>query len=137
MVREHEPASKFWAKLGWPEMSVTHGPLSETTYMGKPAEFDAKLGWQRHGKVVYEWILPLKGPSAWHDHLQKHGEGFHHLGVNVENMDAAIAEWERAGFRNAQAGAWGEKGKKGSGRFAYLTSAAAGGIDVELLWNYR
>jgi hypothetical protein len=34
-------------------------------------------------------------------------------------------------------GAWGERGKKGYGRFAYMDTQAAGGIDIELLWNYK
>jgi catechol 2,3-dioxygenase-like lactoylglutathione lyase family enzyme len=137
IVKDHDSVSKYWAKLGWPEFSVTEPSLSEMTYHGGPSSFGAKLGWQRHGKVVYEWILPVQGPSAWHDHLKRAGEGFHHFGLNVPDMDAAIGAWKRAGFTNVQDGAWGEKGKKGSGRFAYLSYPEAGGVDVELLWNYR
>jgi catechol 2,3-dioxygenase-like lactoylglutathione lyase family enzyme len=137
IVKDHGPVSKYWARLGWPELSVTEPSLSEMTYQGGPSSFGAKLGWQRHGKVVYEWILPVAGPSAWHDHLRRTGEGFHHFGINVPDMDAALTAWKQAGFTNVQAGAWGEKGKKGSGRFAYLSYAEAGGVDVELLWNYK
>jgi hypothetical protein len=36
-----------------------------------------------------------------------------------------------------QGGAWGEKGKPGWGRFAYQDTHPIGGVDVELLWNYR
>jgi hypothetical protein len=137
MIRDPEPVSKYWAKLGWPELSLTHPELTDLQYRGKPAEFEASLGWQRHGKVVYEWIIPKKGPSAWHDHLEKHGEGFHHMALQIEDMDAAIAEWKRAGFEYRQGGGWGVKGQKGSGRFAYMTSTDSGGIDIELLWNFR
>jgi hypothetical protein len=34
-------------------------------------------------------------------------------------------------------GSWGDAGKPGSGRFAYVDAQGAGGIDIELLWNYR
>jgi 4-hydroxyphenylpyruvate dioxygenase-like putative hemolysin len=91
----------------------------------------------RHGKVVYEWIIPEKGPSTWHDHLDKHGEGVHHIALNVDDMDKAIAEWKQAGYEYVMGGAWGEAGKPGSGRFAYVDAQRASGIDVELLWNYR
>jgi hypothetical protein len=137
MVRDHHTVSKYWEKLGWPEMSVTNPQLTETVYQGKPAQFAAALGWQRHGAVVYEWILPVKGPSTWQDHLNTHGEGVHHLAIQVEDMDAAIEKWRRSGFQYAQGGGWGEKGRKGSGRFAYMVSPAAGGLDIELLWNQK
>jgi hypothetical protein len=36
-----------------------------------------------------------------------------------------------------QSGAWGEKGKPGSGRFAYAATDAFGGVTTEFLWNHR
>ena len=137
IVRDQAAVSKYWSALGWPEMTITKPELHSLEYRGKPAEFKAPLGWMRHGSVPYEWILPEKGPSTWHDHLNKHGEGVHHLAFNVEDMDAALAEWTKAGYSYAMGGAWGDTGKRGSGRFAYLDTQAAGGVDIELLWNYR
>lgn len=137
VVRDHAPVSKFWASLGWPEMSITNSQLRDLEYRGKPADFKAPLGWMRHGKVPYEWIMPVKGPSTWHDHLERHGEGVHHLAFNVDDMDRAIDKWTKAGYAYAMGGAWGEAGKKGSGRFAYMDTQAAGGIDIEFLWSYR
>ena len=137
ILKDEAPVAKYWAKLGWPEMSITHPDLHHLEYRGKPADYKSRLGWLRHGKVVYEWIMPEKGPSTWQDHLDKHGEGMHHMAFNVDDMDQAIAEWNKAGYGNLMAGAWGEPGKKGYGRFAYVDTQAAGGIDVELLWNYR
>jgi hypothetical protein len=137
IVRDEASVSTYWAKLGWPEMSITHPVLHALEYRGKPANFKSRLGWMRHGTVVYEWIIPEKGPSTWHDHLEKHGEGVHHLAFNVDDMDRAIAEWKQAGYPYVMGGAWGEPGKRGYGRFAYMDAQAAGGIDIELLWSYR
>jgi hypothetical protein len=137
ITRDDGPVSKYWAKLGWPEMSVTHPELHGLEYRGKPADFRSRLGWMRHGKIVYEWIMPEKGPSTWQDHLDKHGEGVHHLAFNVDDMDQAIAEWKKAGYNYVMGGAWGEPGKKGYGRFAYMDTQTAGGIDIEFLWNYK
>jgi hypothetical protein len=137
ITRDDAPVSKYWAKLGWPEMSITHPDLHALEYRGKPGDFRSRLGWMRHGKVVYEWIMPEKGPSTWQDHLDKHGDGMHHMAFNVDDMDQAIAEWKKAGYSYIMGGAWGEPGKKGYGRFAYMDTQAAGGIDIELLWNYR
>lgn len=136
VVRELEPVSAYWARLGFPAMSYTESPLHDRRYRGRPAAFEMRLGWQRHGKVPYEWILSLKGPDIYREHLEKHGEGFHHLAFSVQDMDAEIAEWTRLGFPEAMSGGWGEKGKPGSGRFAYMDTHALGGVDVELLWSY-
>ncbi len=136
-VRQLEPVLDFWSRLGFVERSVTHPPLWDLRYHGKPADFDAELGWQRHGRVVYEWILPLKGPTVYLDHMEKHGEGFHHIAFEVPDLDAEVARWNGLGFPFVQGGAWGDKGKPGWGRFAYQDTHPIGGADVELLWNYR
>jgi hypothetical protein len=137
VVRELEAVSQYWSKLGFPEMTVTHPATSELMYRGRPGSFDMQLGWQRHGRVPYEWILSTRAPNVYEDHLDKHGEGFHHLAFNVEQMDAEMARWTRAGFPVSQAGAWGDKGQPGSGRFAYQDLHDLGGIDIELLWNFK
>ncbi|RPJ80067.1 MAG: hypothetical protein EHM18_19065 [Acidobacteria bacterium] len=62
VVKDLEQVSAYWQKLGFPAMSVTHGLLTNLKHRGQPGQFDQKLGWQRHGNIVYEWILPLKGP---------------------------------------------------------------------------
>ncbi len=137
VVRDLEPVSAYWSRLGWPAMQITHGPLTDKRLRGQPADFDMKLGWQRHGKVVYEWILSTRGPDIYGEHLAKHGEGFHHFAFQVDDMDAELARWVGWGYPETMSGGWGEKGKPGSGRFAYVDASPLGGIAVELLWNFR
>lgn len=132
-----EPVSAFWAGLGFPAFTYSEVNSRDPLYRGKPGTFGMRLGWQRHGAVPFEWIQPLAGPSTYHDYMAKHGEGFHHLAFNVADMDAAIKEWAGMGYELTMAGAWGEKDKPGSGRFAYFDVTRDGGIEVELLWNYR
>ena len=136
-VRALAPVLDFWSRLGFAERSVTHPPLWDLRYHQEPGAFDAELGWQRHGRVAYEWILPLKGPTVYLDQMSRHGEGFHHIAFEVDDLDAEVARWNALGFPFVQGGAWGEKGKPGWGRFAYQDTQALGGADVELLWNYR
>jgi catechol 2,3-dioxygenase-like lactoylglutathione lyase family enzyme len=137
VAKDLERVSAYWAKLGLPAMTYTHPDCSELVYRGKPGTFDMRLGWQRHGKVPYEWIQPLRGPSTYHEHLEEHGEGPHHIAFNVSDMDKANAEWSGFGFPMLMAGAWGEKGKPGSGRFAYHDLERCCGAEVELLWNFK
>lgn len=129
--------SAYWERLGFPQMSITHSPLSDLVYHGKPGQFDQELGWQRHGEIVYEWIQPLKGPTAYQDHMKIHGEGVHHLAFDVTDIDAAAARLSGLGYPVVQSGGWGDKGKPGSGRFAYNDTESIGGAMVEFLWNFR
>lgn len=136
-VRQLQPVLEFWSRLGFSERSVTHPPLWDLRYHDQPGQFDAELGWQRHGRVTYEWVFPLKGPTVYSDHMDKHGEGFHHIAFEVSDLDKEVARWNALGFPFIQGGAWGEKGKPGWGRFAYQDTDAIAGAEVELLWNYR
>ena len=136
-VRRLDPVFEYWKRLGFTQTSVTHPTLWDLRYHDRPGNFDAELGWQRHGKVVYEWILPLKGPTVYQDQLDRHGEGVHHIAFEVPDLDKEVARWNSLGFPFVQGGAWGEKGKPGYGRFAYQSTQTLGGTDVELLWNFR
>jgi catechol 2,3-dioxygenase-like lactoylglutathione lyase family enzyme len=136
-ARNLDAVSAFWAKLGFPAFSFTHPDLTARVYRGKPADFAMRLGWQLHLNVAFEWIEPLKGPNVYEDHIAKHGEGFHHIAFNVTDMDEAIARWTALGGPVSMSGGWGVKNTHGSGRFAYHDLHAAGGIEIELLWNYR
>jgi hypothetical protein len=137
VVKNLAEVSAFWEKLGFPAMEVTHPALSDLRYRGRTGTFDQRLGWHRHGTVTWEWIEPLAGPTVYEDFLRDHGEGFHHLGFDVEDIDAAATAWERLGVPIVQSGAWGEKGRPGSGRFAYAATDAFGGVTIEFLWSLR
>ena len=137
VVRSLEKVSAYWQRLGFPAMEITHGPLSDLVYRGQPGRFDQKLGWHRHGAITWEWIEPVAGPTVYEDFLKEHGEGFHHFGLDVPDIDAASAAWEALGVKIVQSGAWGDKGKPGSGRFAYAATDAFGGVTTEFLWSFR
>jgi methylmalonyl-CoA/ethylmalonyl-CoA epimerase len=137
VARDIHAVSAYWQKLGFPAMDFTHPALTNRAYRGQPGRFDQELGWQRQGKVVYEWIQPLAGPTVYEDGLKAHGEGINHIAFDTGDMEKTIAQWGAAGYGIAQSGNWGETGKAGSGRFAYVDTNPVGGVLVELLWNYR
>ncbi len=135
-IKDSDPVSAFWSGLGFPPLEITHGEVWEKSYYEKPADFDMNLGWQRHGNIVYEWCIPLKGPTVYTDHINSHGEGFQHMGFTVPDMDEAIRYFKDKGYAISMSGGWGDKGKKGSGRFAYVNTESIGGETIELLWSY-
>ena len=136
VVEDLKAVSDYWEKLGFPAMDVTHPTLTDLEYHGKPGQFDQKLGWHRHGTVTWEWIEPLAGPTVYQDFLDAHGEGYHHLALDVADIDEVGEAWTALGHPIVQSGGWGEKGKPGSGRFAYSDTTAIGGLTIELLWSH-
>ena len=136
-IKEVQPVSDYWVSAGLPEFEITHGEVWDKMYFGKPSDFDMKLGWQRHGNVVYEWCIPLKPPTVYADHIRVRGEGIQHFGFAVQDIDEAIKFFEERNYKVSMSGGWGIKGQKGSGRFAYIDLNPIGGMTVELLWNHK
>ena len=135
VARDLQAVSSYWQRLGLPALEITRPVIGERKYRGQPGTFDQELGWQRHGTVGFEWLRPLAGPTVYDDFLKAHGEGVHHLALGVEDFDQAVTAWTAAGFPVVQSGRWGQAGQRGSGRFAYLDVAPAGGVLLEVLWT--
>lgn len=138
-ARELGPVSAYWEKLGFPPTPAVHaGPREDSRYHGKPLWLSFDVGWDNHTKPGAEWIVPPQDPSnCYNDFLKAHGEGVHHLGVPVDDLEKAVAEYGRLGYSVAQSGAWGDVGKKDSGQYAYMDTDAIGGVTVELIRAYK
>lgn len=131
--------SAYWEKLGLPAIPMQHAtPREDSRYWGKPLSLSFEVGFQRHTQFRYEWISPPASPSnIYADFLNKHHrEGIQHIGVLVEDLEKSIAAYEKLGYHVHQSGAWGDVGKAGSGRYAYMDTDLVGGISVELVHAY-
>lgn len=124
VVRDLRKAmAEYHARLGigpWRTFTFAKPPLRELTYRGKPADYSMRIGFAQFGQLQYELIEPLAGPTIYHEFLERHGEGIHHFGTVVPNLDAAVAEAEAAGYRVLQSGRG--TGVLGDGGFAYLST---------------
>ena len=49
------------------------------------------------GIGLSRWIEPTKGPNVYEEYLKKHGEGVHHVGVDVKDIHAAVKAFEGKG----------------------------------------
>lgn len=136
-IRNQKPISAFWVKLGQPEFQINYPVIGNMHYYGKPADHELIQGWQRHGSIDYEWCIPVKPPIVYEDHIKAHGEGIHHLAFTVEDMDAVLKDFTSKGYVNSMGGTWGEEGNPGSGRYEYINLDHAGGVTLELLWNFK
>jgi len=61
----------------------------------------------------------------------------HHLAFTVDDMDKVLEDYESKGYVNSMGGTWGERDKPGSGRYEYINLEDAGGMTMELLWNFK
>ena len=62
--------------------------------------------------------------------LKKHTEGIQHLGMPVDDLNKAVADYEKLGYHVWQSGAWGDVGKKDSGQYDYMDTDSIGGVSV-------
>ena len=136
-ISDPEPVSEFWSGLGQPEFQINYPELGNMHYYGEPTDHELIQGWQRHGSISYEWCIPIKPPIVYDDHIKKHGEGIHHLAFSVEDMDQVLDDYAARGYVNSMGGTWGEEGQPGSGRYEYFDLEDAGGVTIELLWNFK
>jgi len=122
VVVDLDEAVRRWSeRLGigpWTGYRLEPPRLKETIYRGEEMEFSLRhaLAWQ--GELQFELVQPLAGPSIFADHLDKHGEGLHHVGKYVADHAAAVAEALAAGFRPLQSARG--FGALGDGAFAYF-----------------
>lgn len=133
VVRDLQKVSDFYQGIGLGSLPFERMISTDRMYRGRPVPFEMYLGWGRSGDVPFEWIQSLVGPSVYDEHLERYGEGFHHLAFNVRDMDEAIALMQRRGASVTQSGGWDFPTSKG--RFAYLDTERYGGVSTELLWN--
>lgn len=136
-IRQPEPVSEYWQKIGLPEFQINHPVLGNKHYFGTTVDHDLIQGWQRHGSVAYEWCIPVTTPIVYDDHIKRHGEGIHHLAFSTEDMDKVLDDFKSKSFLVSMGGTWGEEGKPGSGRYEYIDMEKAGGLTIELLWNFK
>jgi catechol 2,3-dioxygenase-like lactoylglutathione lyase family enzyme len=78
-----------------------------------------------------ELVQPLTGPSIYHEWMETHRVGLHHVGYIVSSIDDGIAEMKERGYPLIQYGAG--YGLDGDGAFAYFDTVSDLGMIVELI----
>jgi len=135
IVRDLDAAvRRYWEMLGiGPWKVYTYGPplVPSMTYRGKVQSYQMRLAFTQVGHLQLELIQPLSGDSIYTEHLERNGEGMHHVGVFVASLDDAISEATRQGYRVIQSGRG--HGRWGDGGYAYLDTEEALGMILELI----
>src|SRR5216684_3468106 len=130
VVRDLDAAMRrYWELLGiGPWRVYTYGPplVHDMTYRGRAQDYRMRLALAQVGEIMLELIQPLSGESIYVEHLERKGEGLHHLGVFVPSFDEAVAEVQRRGYAILQSGRG--YGRWGDGGYAYLDTEGDLGV---------
>lgn len=135
VVRDIDRAmERYVEELGIGPWSVyTFSPdwIQNMTFRGKEQGYTMTLALAQVGDVMYELIQPVQGPSSYEEFLNERGEGLHHLGYFVDDIDEAIKEMESKGFPLLQSGRG--FGTDGDGGYAYFETEGALGHIIEAI----
>jgi hypothetical protein len=129
-------ARNYAAAFGLPMPKIVETPgyaKARTTVNGQPSEATARLAFFQTGQLVVELIQPDKAPSIWRDHLDKYGEGVHHIAFRVDDTKATAEGLAAEGMAIGQQGLYADA----SGMYSYVDSAPQLGVMIELLENFK
>ena len=58
-----------------------------------------KVAYLQIGENVLSLVQSLEPDGFINQHIEKHGEGLHHMGLEVDDLDEFVRDVERKGFR--------------------------------------
>jgi catechol 2,3-dioxygenase-like lactoylglutathione lyase family enzyme len=135
VVRDLDAAMRQYSeKLGIGGWDVyTYGPhcLHTMTFRGEERPYVMKLALARVGGTAYELIESVEGPNIYEEFLTTRGEGLHHLGYYVEDIDRAIEEMAARGYGLLQSGRG--FGTENDGAYAYFDTERDFGCILEAI----
>lgn len=135
VVRDLDASMERYSKqLGIGPWDVyTYGPhrMHTMTLRGENRPYVMKLALGFVGSTMYELIESVEGPNIYEEFLAEHGEGLHHLGYYVADIDAEIARMAELGYPLLQSGRG--FGVDGDGAYAYFDTVADLGCIIEAI----
>jgi len=135
LTKDIEKTAKEYAALfGMPMPQISGGIATDCTYFGQKVDnVGRKMAFVRLDNIEIEMIEPYGGDSVWMDFIKETGGGIHHLGFDVDDIEASIKECEASGMKVVQRGIYASK----TGEYAYLDAREQLNCFVELLCTYK
>jgi len=126
VVRDIEKTARQYAEIfGMPMPKIFSIPPVEeahTTFRGKLTKTRARLAVFDLGSVVLELTQPDDEPSSWKEFLDTRGEGVHHIGFMVDDLDATLDFMAKKGMPERHSGDYP------GGRYVFVESAEQLGV---------
>lgn len=93
-------AEEFARTRGWgPFFVMQHIPLASCLYRGSPAAFDHTSAYGQAGDLMVELIQGHgEAPSVLNEAFAPTATGLHHVAMFEDDLSAALASWESAGY---------------------------------------
>ena len=111
----------------------TYGPhrMPRMTFRGREQSYVMKLALAQVGETMYELIESVEGPNIYDEFLATHGEGLHHLGYGVPDIEAEIQRMAGDGIALLRSGHG--FGLDGDGAYAYFDTESTLGCIIEAI----
>ena len=116
IVRNMDQALPAYEALFGKFQVVTLPPMP-AKYRGKDFSIQLKMAFAQAGSVEIEVIEAVGNSPPYSEHLERHGEGLHHVRFKVKNLQETLQAMEAAGYEKIY---WGGS----SVRFAYVENPA-------------
>ncbi|MBI3946380.1 MAG: VOC family protein [Armatimonadetes bacterium] len=122
VVRDLDAAVAYHEKvLGMGPFVRPEIEYSDKVYRGQPIP-DSKwrMAFCSLGPIELELSQPVWGPNIYDDFLKERGEGLHHIGFDVPNLDAALESFAKLGISPIMVG------RTPHGGFAHMDTSIHG-----------
>jgi len=131
VVADLHQAIRQWStrlRVG-PWFVLEHFTGDDPVYRGQPSRADVAIAMSFAGHMNIELIQPNNdAPSVYREAIERTGYGFHHWGVATWSFDAAVAQYEQAGYALAFRAA-----VPSGGRVGYMDTTAVLPGYIELI----
>lgn len=108
----------------WVRMPGVHFGPDTCTYRGRPADFVADISLSYAGDTQLELIAPVSGESIYTEFLDRGGPGLHHICIEADDMERALAELDAEVVQRGV--------MPGGMEFAYVSAEGAGVPYIEI-----
>ena len=128
-----ERCADRWSKLldqpAPPIRTTKPGREVGVVYRGDPSDGQVKLTFFKTGEAVLELMEPVGEDTHWKEHLDKFGEGVHHIAFQVQDLEKTIRSFEQQGMGVIHRGRYDGD----NGDYVYMDTKDHLGVTVELL----
>ncbi len=129
VVRSIDETIKYYREVfGFGPFEIRDVDYPTATYYGETAGYRGKRAFFQLGPIQIELVELKDGKTIHESFLREKGEGLHHLGFLVKNLEEVKRKAEGAGLEVTQ----GFTRPDGTG-FAYVDSDRVGGVIFELI----
>ena len=127
VVRDLDKAIAFYSRLfGSGLFKKMEFKDLDVEVRDEPTKLSVTVALASVGEMQVELIQAEPGENIYWEFFERHGEGLHHLGFIVDNVDAELTKAKEKGTPVLM------YGKTAGGDFAYLDSKEPGSVITEI-----